>query len=182
MPSSRSVGRKSGSEIDHMSNQIKCDTPPGCSQADPQDQKSAQWTHRVELIARSPEETFELGRKIAEQVEGRAVFLLSGELGAGKTIFAKGIAAGLGVDPVEVTSPSFTLIDIHQGRVRLYHIDLYRLEPGAPRELGLDEIFEEEAVVVVEWAERLNYAPADAIWVQLEYLSDSERKIIIQSA
>lgn len=134
-----------------------------------------------EFITRSAEETLELGRRIGERLSGRAVFLLSGDLGAGKTVFAKGLADGLGIDPGDVTSPSFTLINVYDGRLRLYHIDLYRLEEGACRQLGLEEIFDEHAaVIVIEWAERLGYVPEAAIQVEILYLSDSERKINIQ--
>src|SRR5215471_1575810 len=75
-------------------------------------------------ITRSAQETFQLGVWIGEALRGPAVFLLRGDLGAGKTVFAKGIAAGLGIDPADVTSPSFTLINVHTGRLKLYHIDL----------------------------------------------------------
>ncbi len=107
--------------------------------------------------------------------------MLSGDLGAGKTVFAKGIAAGLKIDPVDVTSPSFTLINVHEGRLRLYHIDLYRLGEGACPELGLDEIFEDEkAITIIEWAEALGFTPEGAIRVEIRYLSDTDREINIQ--
>ena len=136
-----------------------------------------------EFVTHSAEETIAKGREIGARIDARAVFLLSGDLGAGKTVFAKGLAAGLGVDPAEVTSPSFTLINEYAGRLRLYHIDLYRLDAGACRELGLEEIFaDERAVTVIEWAERLDEAPAGATRVEIEYLSDAERRIRITSA
>jgi tRNA threonylcarbamoyladenosine biosynthesis protein TsaE len=136
-----------------------------------------------EFITRSAEETHHLGMRIGASLSNRAVILLSGDLGAGKTALAKGIASALGIDPVEVTSPSFTLINVHEGRLRLYHVDLYRLDAGACRELGLEEIFEEQgAITVIEWAERLGQAPAEAIEIRIEYLSDSERKITISSS
>src|SRR5216684_2673059 len=97
-----------------------------------------------ELVTRSPEETFALARRIGEQLKGGEIFLLKGELGAGKTLFAKGLAAGLGIDPADVTSPSFTLVNIHQGRLRFYHVDLYRLESDRRVDLGLEEVFEDE--------------------------------------
>ena len=132
-------------------------------------------------VTRSEEETFQLGRRIGAALEGRAIFMLSGDLGAGKTVLAKGLAAGLGIDPADVTSPSFTLINAHDGRMRLYHIDLYRLDHGASAALGLEEIFDEEkAVTVIEWAERLARPPNDAIRVEISYVSDSERRINIQ--
>jgi tRNA threonylcarbamoyladenosine biosynthesis protein TsaE len=134
-------------------------------------------------ITRSAQETFQLGMWIGEKLGGAAVFLLTGDLGAGKTVFAKGVAAGLGIDPTEVTSPTFTLVNKHDGRLRFYHIDLYRLNEGATAGLGLDEIFEEaDAVAVVEWAERLGYAPAGAVEVEIKSLSESEREILIRQA
>jgi tRNA threonylcarbamoyladenosine biosynthesis protein TsaE len=136
-----------------------------------------------EFITHSAEETFDLAARTGAQLSARTVFLLSGDLGAGKTVFAKGLAAGLAIDPVEVTSPSFTLINEYAGRLRLYHIDLYRLDAGACRELGLEEIFaDDQAVTVIEWAERLSDLPAGAIRVIIEYVSDTERRIRIEPA
>ncbi|HVF90888.1 MAG TPA: tRNA (adenosine(37)-N6)-threonylcarbamoyltransferase complex ATPase subunit type 1 TsaE [Blastocatellia bacterium] len=133
-----------------------------------------------ETITRSEEETFEVGRRTGEQLQVGAVFLLSGDLGAGKTVFAKGLAAGLGLDPADVTSPSFTLINLYEGRLRLYHIDLYRLDQGACMDLGLEEILEEEsAVTVIEWAERLGFAPENGVHVYIEYLPDEGRRITL---
>jgi tRNA threonylcarbamoyladenosine biosynthesis protein TsaE len=135
----------------------------------------------AEYVTRSAEETFELGRSLAERLSHQAIFLLSGDLGAGKTAFTKGLAAGLEIDPADVTSPSFALINVHEGRLRLYHIDLYRLDQGACFELGLEEILDEaRAVTVIEWAERLGYAPAGAIQIEILYTSDTERKINIR--
>ena len=135
----------------------------------------------AEYVTHSAEETFDLGRTIAEQLDHRAVFLLSGDLGAGKTVFTKGLAAGLDIDPVDVTSPTFALINVHEGRLRLYHIDLYRLEHEACFELGLEEILDEEkAVTVIEWAERLGYVPTGAVRIEIFYASDTERSINIR--
>jgi tRNA threonylcarbamoyladenosine biosynthesis protein TsaE len=133
-----------------------------------------------EFKTRSADETFELGRHVGEQLNDRAVILLKGDLGAGKTVFAKGVAAGLGIDAADVTSPSFTLINVHDGRLRLYHIDLYRLESSSRVDLGLEEILEDErGVVMIEWAERLKFAPQNVIEVGISYVSDSERKISV---
>ena len=113
-----------------------------------------------EFITHSAEETFELAYGIGESVNGGETFLLSGDLGAGKTVFAKGIAAGLDIDPAEVNSPTFTLINIHNGRLRFYHLDLYRLSGRGDEvfDLGLSEMLSEpEAVMVIEWAERLDW-------------------------
>lgn len=106
---------------------------------------------------KSPEETFELARRIGESITSTTVFLLSGELGSGKTVFTKGLAAGIGIDPDDVTSPTYTLVNQYDGRLRLYHLDLYRLAGSEVelRELGIDEICsEEQAVVVIEWPGR----------------------------
>ncbi len=132
---------------------------------------------KQETISRSPEETYAFAKSIGEQLTGSEVFLLKGDLGAGKTIFAKGLAAGLGIASV-VTSPSFTLINVYDGRLRLYHIDLYRLDVGPHDELGLNEILDDrQAVVVIEWAERLASVPDRARFVELSWLSDNQRKI-----
>lgn len=132
------------------------------------------------FITRSAGETFGLAKRIGEQLSGGEVFLLKGDLGAGKTVFAKGLAAGLEIDPSEVTSPTFTLVNPHQGRLRLYHVDLYRLDAGAHQELGLEEILDDEkAVTVIEWAERLSIVPARGMDVEMLYLSDCERSIKI---
>jgi len=109
--------------------------------------------------SRAPEETFEAGRRVGERLRGGEVLLLSGTLGAGKTVFTKGLAAGLGLDPGEVSSPSFTLVNRHgEGRLVLYHLDLYRLDEGhgAAHAVELEELLaDERAVIVIEWAERM---------------------------
>ena len=109
--------------------------------------------------SRDPEETFDAGRRVGESLRGGEVLLLSGTLGAGKTVFTKGLAAGLGLDPGEVSSPSFTLVNRHgEGRLVLYHLDLYRLAEGhgAAHAVELEELLSDErAVIVIEWAERM---------------------------
>lgn len=114
-----------------------------------------------QFVTHSAEETFELAYAIGAALTESAVFLLQGDLGAGKTVFAKGIAAGLDIDPAEVNSPTFTLVNAHAGRLRLYHLDLYRIEGGAGEvyDLGLEEMLMESAVVVIEWPERLGSFP-----------------------
>ena len=116
---------------------------------------------------------------------GGEILLLSGALGAGKTIFVKGIAAGLGIDKEEVTSPSFTLVNPYKGRLPLYHIDLYRLDPGASAShaVDLDELLTNEtAVIVIEWAERLGeYRLPDSVWrIGISGDGDDPRKISIR--
>ncbi|MCS7024921.1 MAG: tRNA (adenosine(37)-N6)-threonylcarbamoyltransferase complex ATPase subunit type 1 TsaE [Bryobacteraceae bacterium] len=122
-------------------------------------------------LLRSEEEMLALGQQLAQRLPARAVLLLMGNLGAGKTTLAKGIVSGLGVAlPEEVSSPTFTLIHEYGDPVRVYHIDLYRLEePQQLLNLGLEEIFERRAVTLVEWADRFaNWMPPDAIRVEIE--------------
>ena len=99
----------------------------------------------------------------------------------GKTVFARGLAAGLGVDPTEVRSPSFTLVNPYRGRVPVYHIDLYRIDkPADLDELGLEEILGGDGVAVVEWAERLgSYATREHVEVRIEDRGGSERRITV---
>lgn len=124
-----------------------------------------------QFITHSAEATFELAYAIGEALDESAVFLLQGDLGAGKTVFAKGLAAGLDIDPAEVNSPTFTLVNAHAGRLKLYHLDLYRLAGSLDEiyELGLEEMLNESAaVVVIEWPERLgSFAVPDAYRVLL---------------
>jgi tRNA threonylcarbamoyladenosine biosynthesis protein TsaE len=121
-----------------------------------------------EWLSADVAETFRLGERIGEQLRGGEILLLSGALGAGKTIFVKGIASQLGIQTDDVTSPSFTLVNPHEGRLLLYHIDLYRLDAGASaaHAVDLEELLtNENAVIVIEWAERLgNYRLPENVW------------------
>lgn len=129
---------------------------------------TAQSISTGEWISHAERETFDLGARIGAQLSGGEILLLSGPLGAGKTMLVKGIAHALGIEEEEVTSPSFTLVNPHQGRLLLYHIDLYRLDEGAlaAHAVDLDEILtDENAVVIIEWAERLSRYPLpDNVW------------------
>lgn len=123
---------------------------------------TAQMIATGEWISRNAAETFQLGEQIGAQLKGGEVLLLSGPLGAGKTVLVKGLASSLGLDPEEVTSPSFTLVNPYAGRLPLYHLDLYRLDEGvsAAHAVDLDELLmDETAVIVIEWAERLGGYP-----------------------
>ncbi|MCA1618145.1 MAG: tRNA (adenosine(37)-N6)-threonylcarbamoyltransferase complex ATPase subunit type 1 TsaE [Acidobacteria bacterium] len=130
-------------------------------------------------------ETFEAGRRVGERLRGGEILLLSGTLGAGKTVFTKGLAAGLGLDPAEVSSPSFTLVNRHaEGRLVLYHLDLYRLAEGhgAAHAVELEELLSDErAVIVIEWAERMGrYRLPDTVWrVSIEGDGEDPRRISI---
>ena len=138
-----------------------------------------------EFICRKPEETFELGEKIGESLRGGEAVLLSGGLGAGKTLLTKGILNALDFDVDEVTSPSFTLVNLYKTEnFDVYHIDFWRLDENSDVAfaVGLDEIFEDEtAIVIIEWSERLqNFSfPAKAINVKMEGDGDEPRKISI---
>jgi len=133
------------------------------------------------MLSSSPEETYEFAKNLAESLPIPAHILLYGDLGTGKTIFAKGLADGLGLADVdEVSSPTFTIINQYSGgRVKIYHVDLYRIETGALGGLGLEEIFDDpNAAVIIEWAERLgSFETPGALRVFLSYIDDRSRKI-----
>lgn len=131
---------------------------------------------------RTPEETRALGRALAEELAPDGVLLLSGDLGAGKTVLAQGLAEGLGIDPAEVLSPTFNLIREHRGsRGRLIHADLYRLDPGEVEPLGLEELLAGPGVKVVEWAERLPFPVAGARELRIGVLPGDEGREIVES-
>lgn len=132
------------------------------------------------LVTNSEAETVEAGRTLARELRADDVVLLTGDLGAGKTAFVRGLAEGLGVDPREVSSPTFTIIQEYRGgRLTLYHVDLYRLAPREVEELGLDDLTIEGGVVAVEWPDRWNNAPADAVRVDLQASGERDRTITI---
>jgi tRNA threonylcarbamoyladenosine biosynthesis protein TsaE len=133
---------------------------------------------------RSEEETIAAGRDLARRLPRRAVVLLIGNLGAGKTTLAKGIAEGLGAAAAEeVSSPTFTVVHEYGGG-RVLHIDLYRIEDAAAlRTLGIEELLERDAVILVEWGERFpRLWPPARIEVQLTAFEGNERQIEIRSA
>ena len=135
-----------------------------------------------EILTSSEKETFTLAKQIGKSLKGTEVILLSGELGAGKTIFAKGIAAGLDIDDVhQVCSPSYTLVNIYFAKFPLYHIDLYRLENESEiDDLGWED-FLDQGIIVVEWAEKLKF-DLEAIRIKIEILGDQKRKIRISAS
>jgi tRNA threonylcarbamoyladenosine biosynthesis protein TsaE len=138
-----------------------------------------------EWLSRSADATFNLGKRVGQELMGGEILLLTGPLGAGKTIFVKGIAAALGIDPEEVTSPSFTLVNPYEGRLQLNHIDLYRLDEGASaaHAVDLDELLaNESAVIVIEWADRLGSYPLPSnVWcIAISGDGEDPRKITLE--
>lgn len=136
-----------------------------------------------EVTTSSPEETLALGRRLAAELETPALVLLYGELGTGKTTLVKGIVSGLGVaNEEEVTSPSFVFVHAYHNHRRVYHVDLYRIEQATELEtLGLDDLLAEQAVVLVEWAERLRLpALQPALRIHLQALDEEQRCIRVE--
>ena len=131
------------------------------------------------ILTNSEEETSATGERLATRLRAGDVLLLHGDLGAGKTAFVRGLARGLGAAADDVSSPTFTLIQEYRGRVRLYHVDLYRLQPIEVADLGLDELAAADAIVAVEWAERWNERPLDAWEISFEHEGDDRRAIRI---
>ena len=133
------------------------------------------------FISHSPAETGSLGERWGRAAQRGLVIGLSGDLGAGKTRLAKGIARGLGIT-ARVHSPTFTLVNEYGGgRLRLFHLDLYRLETrGQIVSAGLEEFLQPDGVTVIEWAEKMvnEEKPRRMIFVKIEILGESERKII----
>ena len=127
------------------------------------------------------DETIALGETLAAELPAAVVVLLIGQLGAGKTTLAKGIVKGLGAaNPDDVSSPTFTLI--HEYSASVFHIDLYRLDtPAQVATLGLDEIFDRRAVVLIEWGERFpELMPENRIEIRLRTTGESSREIAVQ--
>ena len=131
-------------------------------------------------ITRSEAETQAIGQRLAQELTAGDVILLHGDLGAGKTAFVRGLAAGLGVDVEEVSSPTFTLLHEYRGQhLTLFHADLYRLERVAAEDLGLQDPAIAGGVLAIEWPERLSHALPGARSVRLEIVDDSTRRITL---
>lgn len=136
----------------------------------------------LEILSSSPEETRELGRRLGELAGPGDVYLLTGQLGAGKTCLTQGIAWGLGIEEY-AASPSFVVVrEYRGGRLPLYHVDLYRLNRLAEVvELGLDDYLYGQGVCVVEWADRaLEAMPGEYLMIEIERLSQRRRCLRLQ--
>ncbi|GJL66479.1 MAG: tRNA (adenosine(37)-N6)-threonylcarbamoyltransferase complex ATPase subunit type 1 TsaE [Nitrospirales bacterium] len=137
------------------------------------------WTTRLPSV----HATESLGHRLGQQLTGGEIIALRGELGAGKTVFVRGLASGILIDSAMVTSPTFTLIHEYHGRLHLIHADLYRLElPQEWRGLGLQEYFYSSSVVVIEWAERMEKdLPPDRLDIHLEHRQRSSRNATLRA-
>ena len=131
------------------------------------------------VITASPEQTWQIGQLLGELLDAGDTVCLYGDLGAGKTNFTYGIAQGLDVQEPYITSPTFTFVNEYQGRVPLYHIDLYRLkDPDELENIGFEDYIESDGVTVIEWAERAeDELPVGGLSVYLAYVDEHSREI-----
>jgi tRNA threonylcarbamoyladenosine biosynthesis protein TsaE len=136
------------------------------------------------IMSHSVAETINLGKQISKHLQGGEVIALTGNLGAGKTHMIKGIATGLGIDPNDVNSPTFTLINEYEGRLPLQHIDAYRFDnPNQLSVLGFDEIATPPNVVIVEWANIVHELLKDfnPIEITITHTGETTRQIILNN-
>lgn len=133
------------------------------------------------LQTKSTSETIKIGKHIGSLLKAGDIVALIGELGAGKTQFIKGLAAGAGVKKTEISSPSFILINEYSGKILFYHIDLYRInEEREAKELGLEEYFQSEGITAIEWADKIpSILPHDLLMVRINYGGKNSRTIEI---
>ncbi len=134
-------------------------------------------------LSNSPDQTFDIGQKIGHSLKGNEVLLLSGDLGAGKTLITKGIATALNIDPDEVVSPTFTLMNRFEGRFTLYHLDLYRIGEAIQGPLPEIDDYINEGIIIVEWAQFLGPEYENlpnSLKINIIVSSEDTRKIEIQ--
>ena len=134
------------------------------------------------IETKSASETVQIGKKIGSRLLSGDVVALVGELGAGKTQFIKGLAAGAGVGkPTYISSPSFTLINEYVGRIPFYHIDLFRLRTEKEaEELGLEEYFQGRGITAIEWADKIpSLLPKEILWIHIHYTGKNSRSLKI---
>jgi tRNA threonylcarbamoyladenosine biosynthesis protein TsaE len=136
---------------------------------------------RLQLTSGSPGDTLAIARALGEILAPGDVVGLTGELGAGKTLFCKGVGESLGIPPDRVLSPSFTIVTEHRGRLPLTHVDVYRLDTvREAEEIGLDETFSGHGVCVVEWAEKVSeLLPRDCVRVTFTVSGGDRREITV---
>jgi len=135
-----------------------------------------------EILTASEEETVGAGEQLGASLQPGDVVLLTGQLGAGKTAFVRGLARGVGAAPDDVSSPTFTLIQEYRGgRATLHHVDLYRLQAAEVADLGLDELVSGDGIVAIEWAERWKGRPDDVTEVWIEDIGEDRRRIRVHA-
>lgn len=135
------------------------------------------------FVSVSEAQTLEMGNKLGRLLNQPALILLQGDLGAGKSVLARGIARGLGVDPqIPITSPTFTLMNHYLGRLDLYHFDLYRLsDPDELIEIGFDDYAFGSAIALVEWPEKIEDPDLEGLWISISRKDENQRKIMFVS-
>ncbi|HEY8808240.1 MAG TPA: tRNA (adenosine(37)-N6)-threonylcarbamoyltransferase complex ATPase subunit type 1 TsaE [Candidatus Limnocylindria bacterium] len=135
----------------------------------------------IDLVSHSSLHTERLGERLAGHAEAGDVIALWGELGAGKTVLARGVGIGLGIDEDTVTSPTFIILHEHfGGRLPLYHLDLYRLEQSQLGSTGWEEALDAGGVTVIEWPDRAgDLLPPDRVDVRIEHIAETKRKVTI---
>ena len=139
----------------------------------------------MKILSKSAADTIKIGRKIAKNLKKGDIICLFGDLGSGKTVLTKGIACGLGVSKERIISPSFILVRRYKGKAYpVYHFDLYRLrKPQDILVLGYEEYLYDEAVSVIEWADRLEYLlPGEFLKIELEVSGKNQRRIKFSSS
>lgn len=137
---------------------------------------------KVEYISRSPEETEVLGHQLGNILQGGSILCLTGDLGTGKTTLTKSVAKALGVTEY-VTSPSYTIVNEYEGRLPLYHFDVYRInEIEELYEIGYEDYFFGHGVTIIEWASMIvDLLPEDAIYIEIERVDEFERRFTIKA-
>jgi tRNA threonylcarbamoyladenosine biosynthesis protein TsaE len=138
---------------------------------------------KVDLLSSSEEDTFSIARELGGILKPGDVVALTGDLGAGKTLFCKGVGAALGISPDRIVSPSFTMVTEYRGLLPLCHVDVYRLSSEEEaRDIGLDEILTEERVFLVEWAEKIrSLLPNNCIRVTFSISGEDRRRISVEA-
>ena len=139
--------------------------------------------YSITIKTTSVKETIAIGKKLGKLMSPGDVIYLTGELGAGKTCFVKGIAEGLGIRGKDITSPTFIIINEYKGKIPLYHIDLYRIGViDDLRDIGMDEIVYGKGVTAIEWAERIkDVLPDERLDITLKWVDDKTRSIEIRA-
>jgi tRNA threonylcarbamoyladenosine biosynthesis protein TsaE len=132
---------------------------------------------KITIITHSPRETVALGKEIAATLKRGDVIYLNGDLGSGKTVFAKGVCRGLGIVE-EVTSPSFIIATEYKGRVPVSHVDLYRLDTNETVSLPIDEYLLDNGITIIEWADRIR--DTDGLRITIEITGKDTREIAIE--